>query len=81
MSESSKDMKPKLNTVVLSKSRWEAMHDFMKLEEDEYVKRESHQIKQPKNKQQVNYKGSEQLLQGEKISVSKSKKRKCNVVR
>lgn len=79
MSERSKDVKPKRNTVVLSKSRGEAMQDFMKLEEDEYVKSESQQIEQSKNKQQRNYNGSEQLPQAEKISVSKSKKRKCNM--
>ncbi|PNF27870.1 hypothetical protein B7P43_G08293 [Cryptotermes secundus] len=77
--ERSKDVNPKWNTVVLSKSRWEAMQDFMKLEEDEYVKSESQQIEQSKNKQQRNYKGSEQLPQAEKIPVSKSKKRKCNM--
>jgi hypothetical protein len=79
VSERSKDMKSKLNTVVPSKSRWEGMQDFMKSEEDEYVKSESQQIQKSKNKQQRNYKGSEQLPQGEKISVSKSKKRKCNM--
>jgi hypothetical protein len=79
VSERIKDTKLKLNNMVLCRSRWKAMQDkSMKLDEGDYVKSASQQIDQPKNKQQRNYKGSEQL-QDENISVSKSKKRKCNM--
>jgi hypothetical protein len=77
--ERSKNMKPELKTVMLSKSRCKATQDFIKLEEEENVKSESQQIKQPESQQQRNYKGSAQLPQGETISVSKCKKRKHNM--
>jgi hypothetical protein len=78
VSEGIEDTIPKVNNVVLSESRWKAIQEkSVKLDEGECVKSASQQIDKPKNKQQRNYKGLEQL-QDEKITVSKSKKIKCN---